>query len=59
MKYCIFCENKAEYVIDNTNAPICPACKEVYICGQGNPEGVFKEEPEEPEEPESTGVGIQ
>jgi len=47
MKFCIFCENKAEYVVDNTQALLCPACREVYLSGQGNPEGVFDELPED------------
>jgi hypothetical protein len=43
MIYCAFCDNEAEYVIDNTNTPICNACKEVYICGQVNPNAVLEE----------------
>ena len=40
-RYCVFCENEAEYMIDNTGTPICPACKIVYKAGQANPEAGF------------------
>ena len=49
MKFCIFCDNEAEFVIDNTNAPICPACKQVYISGQTNPRDIMIDLPDEDE----------
>ena len=43
IKYCAFCDNEAEWIIDNTDTPICTACKQVYICGQANPDATIKE----------------
>lgn len=50
IQFCIFCDNEAEYIIDNTQAPICPACKQVYVSGQANPDGCFIEIPLEDED---------
>jgi hypothetical protein len=32
--FCAFCEMEAEYIIDNTQTPICPACKQVFRAGK-------------------------
>jgi len=40
-RYCVFCKNEAEYLIEDTNTPICPACKIVYQSGQANPDAGF------------------
>lgn len=47
--FCAFCDMEAEYIIDNTNTPICPACKIVYISGQANPTACLEEIPMEEE----------
>jgi O-acetyl-ADP-ribose deacetylase (regulator of RNase III) len=41
IQYCIFCGSVAEYMIEDTNAPICSACKIIYEYGQGRPEATF------------------
>ena len=41
--FCVFCDNLAEYVIENTRSPICAACKIVYASGKANPKACFKE----------------
>ena len=43
MKYCMFCENEAEYVIKGSGAPICCACKEVYEAGQESPKDIIED----------------
>jgi len=44
-QFCIFCDNKAEYIIDNTQTPICPSCKQVYVAGQANSDASITEIP--------------
>ena len=42
MDYCMFCENEAEYVIKESKAPICGACREVYEAGQDSPHDLIQ-----------------
>jgi hypothetical protein len=32
--YCGFCDNEAEYMIEGTEAPLCPHCQEMYELGK-------------------------
>jgi len=43
MKHCQFCDCEAEYIIVDTNSPICSACKDVYECGQASPDAEFED----------------
>jgi len=47
VKFCMFCDMEAEYMINDIQcskpAPICPACKQVYVYGQCSPDATFTE----------------